>query len=90
MARSTEYERSELGKTEISLVNFTVRENAHCTCIILSLQQKNPNWEAGDDANIFLDQLKESGKKVHMYVYVFVSQFSNYMYMYTCSSGWAF
>lgn len=50
LARSTDYERSELGKTEISLLNFT---------------QKNPSWEAGEDADTFLTQLKESVEELH-------------------------
>eukprot|EP00731_Ephydatia_muelleri_P020189 Em0012g1014a len=45
MTRANQYEQAELGKTEVSLINFA---------------SKNPQWKPNEDETVFISQLKES------------------------------
>ncbi|CAI8026630.1 Autophagy-related protein 9A [Geodia barretti] len=49
MTRAGDYEKAELGKTEISLVQFS---------------RKNPGWRPNEDGTLFMSQLKESAEEM--------------------------
>ena len=76
VTRASTYEQAELGKTEISLMNFSVSlVSVHsqsvgslCMYIVSSfqhMQRKHPGWKLPEDGAAFMNKLKESGSDVH-------------------------
>lgn len=59
MTRAGQYEQGELGKTELSLIQFS---------------HNNPNWEPGDDANMFISQMRESVEELHQNIHSSLTQ----------------
>ena len=77
VTRANSYEQAELGKTEISLMNFSVSFLSKRFILLFDnlsleyMQRKNPGWKLPDDGATFMSKLKESGMCVHVCVHVF-------------------
>ena len=70
MTQATQYEQAEHGKTELSLVHFSVSiaflfsfwiQIEIPTCF-LCLQIKNPKWKPTDQGAQFISTIKENGE----------------------------
>ena len=77
VTRASTYEQAELGKTEISLMNFSVslvsvhRQSVYCVHTLQHMQRKHPGWKLPEDGATFMNKLKESCKytgDVHGYI----------------------
>lgn len=73
VTRANQYEQAQLGKTEISLVQFSVSIVYLLPVLVDKLlvqtQHKHPSWKPSEDGAAFMSKLKESGESNHVNIY---------------------